>query len=332
MNFAKSPGSFEVKEILVPVFDGGKYFYYSMKKISIDTLSAANSIEKENNARVYFSGLKDSTASTVQWICAEKKLATPADARISLEFFGKSSKKIFAGMHSANYFKIRLTDVGIKEKKFLSKQLKKSVFPNYFDDQRFNDKTTALGKALLEKNFESAAKIALTKKLAFESEKSMQIKKLISDNWGNWETLLAKDTIPEIKKKIFALLKQENDFEKAVLLLEPKSVSLACRAIQSAQFNESLKAEIGKQKNRGQKSIEIFSSNFPINFSPKGIKRQLEIPPVFPQKNSLERKTFFNAKNIKTAFNASNCTLEFELKKGSYATILVKCIKELAGK
>src|SRR3989344_809357 len=144
MEFRKSPATFIVEEIMKPKLGEGKYFYYILEKEGLDSVSAVELLKKENKTHISYSGIKDANARTRQWICSEKELKS-SDNRIKLEFKGKGARRIFVGMHSANKFTVKLTDISQQEAELLKKSLKKIFFPNYFDEQRFNEKTLALG-------------------------------------------------------------------------------------------------------------------------------------------------------------------------------------------
>lgn len=328
MQFKKSPDTFIVKEGLLPNFDGGKYFYYVLEKEGLSTPSAVNLIEKTSNARIFYSGLKDANSHSFQWVCSEKELVEPKDKRIQLRFAGNSSKRIYVGLHTHNFFEVRIEQVAQDEKKLL-KKAGKIVYPNYFDDQRFDENSLTLGKALFENDFEKALKAILSEKSPYDSAASKKIKSFIESNWGDWKTLANSQTIPENKRKVFNFLFENPlDFKQALLLCNKRQLSIACRAIQANHFNEALLQQISKTKN--QKYVEINKQSFPIIFNKASVKRKIIIPSVFPKKKPLERKTFFTPRDYKVQSPEKNIWLFFELPKGCYATILIKCVKELA--
>jgi tRNA(Glu) U13 pseudouridine synthase TruD len=332
MQFEKNHSNFIVQEILdlkLEKNDKGKYKYYILEKSGIDSSSAIKLIGKQNKAAIYYSGLKDAKSKSIQWICSKKYLAEPDDERINLEYAGTSNKRIFVGMHTANKFIIKLSKITQKEKILIPKIIKHETFPNYFDEQRFSNKSIKAGELLASESYEAAAKEILTNSDYFETENSKKIKEYIKTNWGYWKKILNNKEIPESKKIFFQELENGKRFEECINLLERKSVSIACKARQAIQFNLKLKSFIEKQNKKENPTIEILGKKFPIKFSPHGIKRTITIPPIFPAKTELKRKTFFKAEQPKTTFFEENCILEFKLRKGCYATILVKSLKAL---
>jgi TruD family tRNA pseudouridine synthase len=332
MLFEKNESNFIVQEILdlkLEKNNNGKYKYYILEKSGIDSSNAIKLIGKQNKTAIYYSGLKDAKSTSIQWICSKKYLAEPNDERINLEYVGASNKRIFVGMHTANKFIIKLSKISEKEKTLIPKILKHETFPNYFDEQRFHGKSIKAGELLVNENYEAAAKEILTNHDCFETEKSKNIKEYIKNNWGNWKKILKNKKIPETKKIFFKELENGKNFKDCINLLERKSVSIACKASQAMQFNLKLKSLIEKQNKKEIPQIEISGKKFPIKFSHHGIKRNIIIPPIFPAKTELTRKTFFKAEQPKTTFFEENCVLEFKLRKGCYATILVKSLKAL---
>lgn len=328
MLFKKSPQTFVVKEGLMPRFDNGKYFYYVLEKKGVSTPTAVKLVEEASSARVFFSGLKDADSHSFQWVCSEKELVEPKDKRIQLRFSGNSSRRIFVGMHDANLFEVTLEQVTEKETLSL-KKAGKLVFPNYFDDQRFDENSLAVGQALLLNEFEVALKKIMTEKSSYDSNESKKIKSFIGSNWGEWKKLSESEIVPENKKKAFVFLNSDtSNFKEALLWCNRRQLSIACRTIQAQQFNELLAAQISKTKK--QEFIEVNSQSYPILFSKASVKRKIIVPAVFPQKKHLERKTFFKPKDYKMQPGGQTVKLSFELPKGCYATILIKCVGKLS--
>jgi len=208
--------------------------------------------------------------------------------------------------------------------------LKKSAFPNYFDEQRLSPATVELAQALLGGKWEDAAKAALGAEGRMQSEKSKKIRQIIRENWGSWKKLIDDPQVPESKKGFFRLLLAGGDFKSALPELERNTISIACRTAQALIFNEALAKEISKQNARDQRHIEIAQGKFPVKFSYRGTKRGLKAAPVYPRNGVLERKTYFEAKHARLSRGADGaCLLSFELKKGCYGTILLKCLQAI---
>ena len=330
MKFNKSPETFRVEEILRPELGEGKYYYYVLEKRGIGTHKAMKLLERQNKAKVFVSGLKDAAATALQWICAEKKLVN-SDERMELLFVGNSGRRIYAGMHTSNKFSVVLEEVSDDDIKFLEKELRKMHLPNYFDEQRFSPRTLEIAEFMLQEKWKEAVKAALTESSEFESEKSKMMKKIIAEKWGVWKELSGNEQLPFPKRRIFELLIEREDFREAFELLPRKAIGIYCRAAQGLLFNEMLAKEINKQNQKQQKSVSVSGMKLPVVFKYKAMKRELEVAKVFPSNTVLKRKTFFIPKNMKIECEGNNAKLQFELRKGSYATMLVKCAMALSG-
>ena len=383
MRFDKSPETFSVEEVLNAELGAGKYYYYVLEKKGISTHNAVKLLEKESDARIFVSGLKDAAATTMQWICSEKKLAG-SDKRMELLFMGNSNVRIYAGMHTSNRFMVVLDDVNVQEMELFEGGLRKMELPNYFDEQRFSPRTLEIAEFMLEGKWKEAVKAALTEPSEFESEKSREMKGIIAEKWGEWKGLAENERLPLPKRKIFELLAAEEDFMKAFEMLPRKAIGIYCRACQGLRFNEMLAKEIDRQNQKGQRCVSVAGRKLPVVFKYKAMKRELEIDAVFPSRTVLKRKTFLSPKNMKVELiseghgkesarkkhgkesagkehgkelagqqqvkefagkhqgmesagqqhageSGKSVRLKFELKKGCYATMLVKCIIALSG-
>ena len=162
------------------------------------------------------------------------------------------------------------------------------------------------------------------------------MKGIIAENWGKWKELSENLDLPFPKRKIFEELGSTGDFRKAFEMLPRKAIGVYCRSAQSRKFNEMLALEIEKQKQKGQKYIEVAGRKLPVVFKYKALKRELEIDEIFPSSTVLKRKTYFVAKNVKMEIDkkgqkGTSAWVKFALKKGCYATLLVKYIIGVSG-
>ena len=72
MKYIFSPKTFTVKEIFNPELkEEGKYHYYLLEKRGVSHKQALKKIPGNK----WFSGIKDRNASTLQWICTDRKLS-----------------------------------------------------------------------------------------------------------------------------------------------------------------------------------------------------------------------------------------------------------------
>ncbi len=153
------PEDFIVTEVssIVPQTQG-KYIYFILKKKNRNTLDAIKQIARVLSLRekdIGFAGSKDKQAITQQ-VCSvsgvgkDRLLAVKLDG-ITLEFFGYGAEPISLGDLQGNKFKItvrNLDAVTVKPIQYVE---------NYFDEQRFSNNNTAIGKNIVQKKFKEAA-------------------------------------------------------------------------------------------------------------------------------------------------------------------------------
>jgi len=331
MNYSLTPKTFQVNEIFNPHLSekAGEYYYYTLEKKGISHKEAVKRI----GARAYFCGIKDKNAHTKQWFCTSESVQETTEENFIIKFKGYSNERIHVGKHKGNAFKV-IIELPEKEFRALKKfKPKNAPVCNYFGEQRFSENTLEFCKVLEEKKYEDALKIFLTKKSKFDSEKSRAMKKIIEENWGNWKkTLENKEIIGTGKVILFEYLeKNPKNFEEAFNYAEPKSLRILLKAAQSKRFNEKLN-ELAQEKKPNNLFGEINKEKIAFEAN-KSFKRSILIEPTEFEKKfrktPLERDTFFAAEKFKVKkMNEKNTVrLEFELQKGSYATVFLKFLK-----
>jgi tRNA(Glu) U13 pseudouridine synthase TruD len=163
------------------------------------------------------------------------------------------------------------------------------------------------------------------------------MKKIIESNWGDWKTILNNEEIVGTGKVVLFefLEKNPSDFKNAFVHAEPKSVKQLIKTIEAIKWNDELKKEVLLKKPNNSFSMileeKTISEEFPLLAS-KAMKRELLIQPTEFEnqffKNKLERKTFFNSKHFSIKKeNKNEYWLNFELGKGTYATIFLKYLE-----
>ncbi len=316
MKYTLNENTFFVKEVLAPkLTEKGYYSYYILKKKNLSHKQALKRVPRD----ALFSGIKDKNATTEQWFSSAQEIEDINEKDFGVEYKGKSNEKLFIGKHKENSFKALVELTKNEKSKLIG--MKKELVGNFFGEQRFDVRVKEFSKLVEEEKFEEALKYFLTKESIFDSEKSTEIKKIISENWRNWKNIYENETVPESKKEIFTFLEKDNDFHGAFAFVEKKSFRQMLKAIQSQRFNIALE-KLMKEKNCKRLRAT------------KALPRQLTIEPNDFEKKyrlgSFERKTFFNAKSVqvKSTREQNKYWLKFILPKGSYATIYLRFLKE----
>jgi len=261
MKLKQLPEDFIVEEI--PNFkisqNKDRYQVFLMEKRELDTFDAIKIISKELKIplpKIGFAGLKDKHGITRQYISipVEQHIENKDMRNIKLEFVGYHNKRIETGDLKGNKFTITVRNIqkgdtpGIYSR---AETIQNIGVPNYFDSQRFGSviHNEFIAKYLIQKNYEKAVKIFLTKYTKKERKKTKDEKREILANWKNLESL-------NIKNKFFSDIISEYVKTKSWLVAYKKIPSnlreMFVNAYQSYMWNEcvkeSLKKIVGKER------------------------------------------------------------------------------------
>lgn len=313
--------------------DNGKFIIVEMKKKGINTINAIKEIAfklKINQKDIGFCGIKDRQAITTQFISlpsyTKEKISNVDIQDIELKVIGYLSERLCLGDHNGNKFIItaRNLDENIKINN-------ESKIPNYFGEQRFSDKNEIIGKELMQKNFDIAAKY-----------------------------------ISESNKRVLEHLNESpNDFIGALNKVPKKLITLFIHAYQSHLFNTlldlNIKKKITKDKihTKNISKLELSFTNDQGNIPEElpmigfdtddeefeylndilkleDIKLRNFISKQIPSLTCDEqlRKSFIELKDLKVGdlqddklnVGKKKVTLEFLLPNGSYATVAIRSI------
>jgi len=163
----EKPEDFIVEEITnIEPKQKGRYSMWWMKKRELTTMDAVKKIAKKLRIKerfVGFAGIKDKKAVTKQLISisrAGKNKTEELDIEgIKLEFYGFSDKPVSLGDLEGNRFEITVRNLD-KIENIENKKVK-----NLFGEQRFSSQNAEIGKLMIKKDFQNAArKIAETEK------------------------------------------------------------------------------------------------------------------------------------------------------------------------
>ncbi len=320
------PEDFIVEEIPnIEIKGSGEFSYYLLEKKDIDTEKAVLKIaDFFRLKRKYFgiAGNKDRHALTKQSFSVKGKINNHDFNDFKINLIGYGDKPISLGDLSGNRFTIVVRNI-IKKPEPISQII------NYFDEQRFGKHNLEIGLSIIKRDFKNAA------------------------------TLI---DYPDTKKH---LEKNPNDYTNAIKKVPFKTLNLYIHAVQSFLWNEAAMkyvqmkskkyAKIGYRYGEfafpyGKiKNLEIPLLSFDTEFDDEGIKniykiilekntltlrdfivRQLpDITPFGGKRNLIaEVKSLLISKPENDELNPGmkRSTLNFELGKGSYATIAVKSI------
>lgn len=150
-DFEQTVERFFVEEVPLYHFSGsGNYLILKIKKTDMSTWKLIHVISKATGLEerdIGYAGLKDKSATTIQYISLPKKVEKELDKNLTTErveilerTYNKSPIKI--GHLKGNRFSIILHDVSGKDAKFFrttALKMQKEGLPNYFGYQRFGE-------------------------------------------------------------------------------------------------------------------------------------------------------------------------------------------------
>ncbi len=305
MQIKAIPEDFVVKEVIDLKTNSGDYSFYTLKKRNYTTIKAVSFIAEKLNVNVKnigFAGMKDKNAVTEQAVSifgGPKKDFKFND--IELKFLGNGSERINLGDNKGNYFEIVVRNIEKVPK------IKKFII-NYFDEQRFSTNNAEIGKALIKGDFKNACDL-----LKNEEEIADCLKTKPGDYVG---------ALRNINKRILHLFihaYQSYIWNKTVeeYLKKKKSDKIK---IPIVGFGTELGGKIGEIINKILKEEKINPRDFIIRqipaISSEGNERDLIAEISELEIGKLEADELNSGKK--------KIKLKFFLRKGSYATAVVK--------
>jgi tRNA pseudouridine13 synthase len=333
MLLKSKPEDFIVDEINKLDFNkDGKYAYYKLKKINMDTLKALQLIANEfkiNKKYINIAGTKDKVAVTTQYISISKgpEKSFKKD-NLELQFLGKAKHRLNLGMLDGNKFTITVRELKNEEIQAFKNKKSNTTIPNYYDDQRFGIQKNnhIIGRLIVKKKFKEAVKEAIKQQ-----------------HYPN--NLM----LPHLEK-------HPTDFIGALRKLPKRIVLMYIYAYQSYLWNETVKILIKKHNhhkasyNAGElffpndeiQNVDIPLIGFDMEYKNEEIKTTCEaimkqeeitsrdfIIRQMPECSASggNRSFLIDIKNL-SAKEIDNETMQlcFSLGKGSYATMVVKAL------
>ena len=238
--------------------DKNRFITLTVQKMGISTMSVAtilaSSLGLPRNL-VTYAGLKDKRAVTIQRMSVPSRVA---DEMRSLDLSHIEMRDPFYTRHPiqigdlwGNQFTIilRNLDAEIEQAREIAEEIKHRPLLNYFGIQRFGlsrPSTHLAGKFLITRDFENVVKTILCTPSDYESDELRDARQKLTDDLTPNEDIIEhfpKDLNYE-RTILHELLKHPDDYERAVLKIEPRILTLMVHSFQSYLFNRFLSARV----------------------------------------------------------------------------------------
>ncbi len=316
------PEDFVVKEIAsLKIKDSGTYSYFILKKRDYTTYKALKIISDKLRKPIKhfgFAGNKDKIAVTQQLISIKNTNINNFKFKgIELKYLGKNNNPVSLGDLEGNEFIISIRNLNQNEIEKVEKRIRhKLSIPNYFGEQRFSKHNYLIGKAIIKRDLKKALDLILR----HEGEIEKPVKEYIK--------------------------KEKKDYVGALRKINKKLLRLYIHSYQSYLWNKTAEEYITLTKTKKNTKIPIIGfglekiednklSTIITNIMKKEdiTNRDFiisQVPELSSEGN--DRDLFLGMSNIKIIKtdkdelnkNKQKMILSFSLKKGSYATEVIK--------
>ena len=330
---------------------------YLLTKNGIDTTHALHDIEKRYGLSLRALGLKDSNAVTEQFVqtkTVSRSLEKIEGKKYSLKRIGFSKKPIAKQDMLGNKFRIKISDsTNISQFDEYDKIL------NFFGYQRFGSKrpiTHLVGKAIIQKNYQKAIDFLLGYSSKYDSDENNHYRKLISERKSDSEVIDELPKSMDIEITILKSLVKSDDQKIAIRKIPLQMRRFYVQAYQSYIYNKTLSMafayeedlflpqendvcydrtnKLGKFQNEPDQRLTVplvghsyFKKTRFDYYIQKILEEEEILPSDFLIKDFQEISAeggFRNSSIQCDDFQASNDTVEFQLSRGSYATIVIR--------
>jgi tRNA pseudouridine13 synthase len=247
------PEDFVVEERAeLPLSPEGEYRVYLLKKRHWNTLDIARRLCRSfglPSSLFSYGGKKDKHGLTSQFITIRNpKNFSVREKDFSLEFHGFMDRPMGPDLIVGNAFSVTMRDLDdLSPIELNLEEVRKTGFPNFFDDQRFRSYDAQRGffaEKILNRHWNGALQVFLTSQGSQDGRAGRERKAALFRNWKDWPLLLSLAEGP-LEKKIFGFLNDHpKDFRKALHWIPQEEVAMRFAAFQSHLWNESLRRMI----------------------------------------------------------------------------------------
>jgi tRNA pseudouridine13 synthase len=264
------PEDFIVEEkAALPLQPLGHHRVYHLKKSHWNTLDLIRYLSRSLSLpldKFSYGGKKDRHGLTYQFITIQDQTNFSREGKdFALESRGFMNRPMSPDLITGNAFTVtirNLRDLTLIEKNV--EEVKKTGFPNFFDDQRFRSYDPERGffaEKILRRHWNGALQVFLTSAGADDGRKEGERKEAIFREWKNWQACL-NHAVDPIERKIFAYLcSHPKNFVRVLHLIPAEEVSMLFSAFQSHLWNEVLRRVI-KLKVGDVKEIRGVEGNY----------------------------------------------------------------------
>jgi len=325
-NIKQSPDDFVVNEVCRLPEDEGRgrqYSYFIMSKRGLNTHDALRMAAKRLNMPMKFAGyagLKDKNSVSSQLVsfrehCGEK-IENLGITGISFRLVGYGSTPVTVGCLEGNKFRIAVRNFHGHELEAAALEKAECGFsvPNFFGEQRFGKCNHLIGKAIVKGQFQEAAK-------------------LISESGNNSVGYYLSD--------------RKNDFVGAVVGVGKEVAILYVHSYQAYIFNECISeylkysalvdeafpivgfaTEIGDYNEKVRRVVLDVMKREGVSFNDFVVRKVPQLSCEGSDRKMLAEVSDFSFIISDDELNAGmkKCVLCFYLPKGSYATVVIKCL------
>ncbi len=249
-----------------------KFAIFTLRKMNVDSIHAAKIATRLFGAKVRILGLKDSRASTTQYLAVRGvKNMQPSLSRgsITLTLLGYTDENFSPRALLGNTFRIWVRDINsnAEQAKKTLESLRVSFearkIPNFFGHQRFGATrpvTHLVGRELVNASFEKAARILVAEESPNDGDEVAEARKSFKD--GKLKEAL--QSFPEgydIEKALVAsLIEKPNDYVAALRKLSLRVRRLFLAAYSSYIFNKVLSKGIGAGESSEAKEGDVVAN------------------------------------------------------------------------
>jgi len=338
--------------------DAGEFCVFKLTKIDLNTEQAMEILSRKFHiplTNIKYAGTKDKRAVTTQYISIPNKQGVKGinlnEGNLKLEHVGYSDVPLSLGTLKGNRFIITVRDPTDDELKSLESKQSKNladtgnihqdtfIIPNYFDDQRFSKNNLGIGIAILKKEYAKAVELLLSDPY-YDNTLRTRFEAFPNDHIGMLSRVSKKILlmfIHSVQSYIFneALSRMLIEYAESDAKKEGAKIS-AKISYYAVDYSLGKLIFYANTKDYARVDVELFDlpgfNSDDVSHHVKKILEELGLSPrdfivrALPDLSveGAARECFVAAENLKAEILDGRTILEFELSKGSYATMVLK--------